>query len=265
MRSRFPFAGLSRPLLLGAAALLCAATSGAVAASGDSYLLALTWQPGFCSGKHAKLAECAAPAEAKPRFTLHGLWPDWDANGDGRQNADDAYCLPGESGRKAILELEALAPDNDWRKLPEVTLSPASRSDLAAVMPGTRIGLERHEWWKHGTCSGLQPDAYFAIAILLVRQAERGGFVRLVTANAGKTLDRNALLGAFTADFGPNSARALMLDCARIGGVSALMEIRIRLKRDTIAEGLNADGLAIPAKAPKGDCAARILIPGGGS
>jgi ribonuclease T2 len=254
MRSRF-FLGFVAAVLLSPFAL----AGAAFAASDDSYLLALTWQPGFCaSGDHG--AECKS--SNAPRFTLHGLWPDWDTNGDGRQNADDAYCLPGESGRKSILELEAFAgKDGDWRKLPEVTLSAASRSDLAGVMPGVQVGLERHEWWKHGTCSGLQPDDYFATAILLLRQAERGALAHLVTGQAGKIVDRNALLKAFAQDFGPQSTRALTLDCARIGAASALMEIRIRVKRDSIAQGLNADGLAIPEKAPKGDCAAKILIP----
>jgi ribonuclease T2 len=252
--------------LLVAAVLLFAWSDASFAAPGDSYLLALTWQPGFCAtGNHAKLAECTASATTPPRFTLHGLWPDWDVNGDGARNDDDAYCLPGESGRKAILKLEAASNGNDWRKLPEVTLSAASRTDLAAVMPGTQAGLERHEWWKHGTCSGLQPEDYFATAIVLLRLAERGALARLVTAEAGNTVDHNALLQAFATDFGSNSSRALTLDCAKVGGASALMEIRIRLKRDIIAQGLTADGLAIPDRAPIGDCAAAILIPKGGS
>jgi ribonuclease T2 len=128
-------------------------------------------------------------------------------------------------------------------------------------MPGVAVGLERHEWWKHGTCSGLKPDEYFATAILLLRQVERGGLARLAAGQAGTTVARNALLNAFAKDFGPDSARALALDCVQTGTASALIEIRIRLKRDAIAQGLNADSLAIPAKAPKGDCAAKILIP----
>jgi ribonuclease T2 len=254
---------LSRFILYLAAAfpVLSLALAGtAFAASGDSYLLALTWQPGFCAaGDHARLAECKS-ADG-PRFTLHGLWPDWDVNGDARRNAGDTYCLP-ESGRRSILALEAAsAKSEDWRKLPEVALSAADRGDLALAMPGVTLGLERHEWWKHGTCSGLAPDEYFATAILLLRQVERGALARLVAGRAGTTVARDALLAAFAQDFGPESARALTLDCARIGGVSALLEIRIRLKRDTIMQGLNADNLAIPAKAPQGNCAARVLIP----
>jgi ribonuclease T2 len=254
---------LSRFSLKLAAALLLAPfalANAAFAASDDSYLLALTWQPGFCAaGNHAKQAECTS-AHA-PRFTLHGLWPDWDVNGDGKRNAGDAYCLP-ESGRKSILALEAAsAKSDDWRKLPEVALSAANRSDLALVMPGVAVGLERHEWWKHGSCSGLQPDDYFATAILLLRQVERGALARLVTGQAGATVERNALLEAFAQDFGPGSARALTLDCVRIGSASALVEVRIRLRRDAIAQGLNADSLTLPAQAPKGDCAAKILIP----
>src|SRR4051794_2628711 len=66
----------------------------------DAYLLALTWQPGFCAG-HAALAECK---EVKPRLVLHGLWPDWDVNGDGKRDAADDFCV-GTSGRDAIIEV----------------------------------------------------------------------------------------------------------------------------------------------------------------
>jgi ribonuclease T2 len=138
-------------------------------------------------------------------------------------------------------------------------LSEASSNDLAAAMPGTVTGLDRHEWWKHGTCSALPPDEYFAIAIALLRQVERGSVAHLVVDHAGATVQRKALLDAFAHDFGPKSARALLLDCKD----DALQEIRIRLKRATLTQGLTAETLAIPAKPPRGDCGAEIDIPSG--
>jgi ribonuclease T2 len=221
----------------------------------DAYLLALTWQPGFCASNPAR-AECKT---VTPRLVLHGLWPDWDVNGDGRRDDADGTCLSG-NGRKAILAIERGGADA-WPKLPPVDLTAASRSDLAGVMPGIAAGLDRHEWWKHGTCTGLKPDDYFATAVLLVRQVERGRLARLLIAQAGGSVARNALLDAFAADFGKAATRALTLDCTRTADGSALLEIRIRLQRADIVQGLNADSLAIPEKPAKGDCAATVFVP----
>lgn len=263
MRSRPLHANPGGALILVAAALciaLCGFRSARADAGNDVYTLALSWEPGFCgTGDHATLPECKLAANGPPRLVLHGLWPDWDVNGDGKRDAADDYCLPGADDRKALVMLDTARP-TDWLKLPAVKLSAANSGDLAGVMPGTAAALERHEWWKHGTCSGLQPDEYFALAILLMRQAERGKLASLIVAQAGKTVARSKLFAAFAADFGPESARALLLDCAKAQGDSALLEIHIRLKRDKISEGLNPDTLSIPDASPHGSCAVDIRI-----
>jgi ribonuclease T2 len=243
-----------RHTFLASLALLAASLFGTSADAEDSYLLAWTWQPGFCAAEaHAASAECKLARTDKPRLVLHGLWPDWDANGDGKRNAGDDFCIPGDDNRNSMMSLDK----GDWLRLPSVKLSEASSSDLAMAMPGTATGLDRHEWWKHGTCSTLKPDDYFAIAIALLRQVERGSLARLIADSGGKTVERNKVLAAFEQDFGAQSARALALDCE----AGALQEIRIRLKRETLPQGLTAETLAIPAKAPRSDCAAKILIP----
>ncbi len=222
----------------------------------DTYTLALSWQPGFCADRAAK-AECKIAPKDKPRFTLHGLWPDWDANGDGKRNADDAFCIANAGNRKSMITLDA----GNWLKMPPVKLSQASGTDLEQAMPGVVVGLDRHEWWKHGTCSGLPVEDYFATAIVLLREVERSGLARLLAEEAGGTIKRKQLLDAFERDFGRGSARALMLDCSRGEGSTALQEIRIRLKRSGIAQGLTEDSLAVSGKAARGDCAADIRVP----
>ena len=220
------------------------------AAAEDSFVLALTWQPGFCAA-HGASPECADPA---PRLVLHGLWPDWDVNGDGKRNAADDYCIAGESNRAAIAALDR---DGKWQTLPPVKLSGASRGDLAAAMPGSAAALDRHEWWKHGTCSGLAADDYFATAIALLRETERGSLAGLIVKEAGRSVARSKLLAAFEKDFGAKSARALTLVCDG----DTLQEIRIRLKRASVTQGLTAKSLSMPAKAPRADCGSSIPIP----
>jgi ribonuclease T2 len=237
--------------------VLAFAAFGPRAVAEDTYLLALTWHPAFCES-HAARAECKIGAKAKPGLVLHGLWPNWDVNGDGKRNAGDAFCITGDSNRDAIVALDS----GNWLKMPPVKLSAASTSDLRAAMPGTATGLDRHEWWKHGTCSGLTAEDYFATAIVLLREVERGSLGRLLEDQAGGSIARKRLLGAFEADFGGGTARALVLDCIGDGDETALMEIRIRLKRDPVTEGLTADDLAVPVRAARGDCASEISIPG---
>ena len=236
--------------------VLWAMFGDAPAFADDAYLLALTWQPGFCA-THAALAECRT---VTPRLVLHGLWPDWDINGDGKRDAADDTCVAG-SDRDAILAVEKDGAAA-WPKLPPIELSAASSSDLAGVMPGVAAGLDRHEWWKHGTCSDLKPNDYFATAVLLVRQVERGQLAKLLIAKAGADIERNALLDAFAADFGKDATRALTLDCTKSAEGSTLVEIRIRLRRSKVTEGLNTESLAIPDKPARGDCGSTITVPG---
>jgi len=93
----------------------------------DYYVLSLSWSPEFCHS-HPSNVECRAHSG----FVVHGLWPQYV----------DGY------------------PENCSTKP-----GPSNPSSLADIMP--EPSLVAHEWATHGTCSGLDPDAYFK----LVRQA----------------------------------------------------------------------------------------------
>ena len=108
-------------LFLLAAISACAAEPG----NFDFYLLSLSWSPDFCAG-HATAPECSGVK--KYGFVIHGLWPQ-----DERGYPQDCGGPPFAPGQV-----------------------PAS---LSAVMPSQ--SLQRHEWTKHGTCSGLTQSEYF--------------------------------------------------------------------------------------------------------
>jgi ribonuclease T2 len=91
----------------------------------DFYVLNLSWSPEFCQG-HPDAAECAQHRA----FTLHGLWPQ-NNNGTYPEDCSDA---PG----------------------------PANPAQYADIYPDA--ALLQHEWQTHGTCSGLQADAFFSLA-----------------------------------------------------------------------------------------------------
>ena len=102
-----------------------ASSRTATAAAFDYYLLNLSWSPEFCFS-HPQAAECAQHAA----FVLHGLWP---------QNTDGSYP-----------EHCSSAP------------GPANPAEYQDLYPDE--GLLRHEWQTHGTCSGMNADAFFAAA-----------------------------------------------------------------------------------------------------
>jgi ribonuclease T2 len=132
----------SRTLLL--AALLCAAA--AAHAQGyrqgrdagepgrfDYYAVALSWSPAFCA-THDDPNQCA-PGRGYG-FVLHGLWPQY------------------EKGFPLECSSERLAPQTEQK--------------YAALFPSRR--LAGHEWKRHGTCSGLNPAAYFDLSAKLSKQ-----------------------------------------------------------------------------------------------
>jgi ribonuclease T2 len=90
----------------------------------DFYLMNLSWSPEFCSIQGTS-PEC----KAHPGFILHGLWT---------QNNDGTY---------PVFCSEESAPANLAQNL-DIT------PDLA---------LLKHEWDKHGTCSGVDPQRFFAM------------------------------------------------------------------------------------------------------
>jgi ribonuclease T2 len=97
----------------------------------DFYVLSLSWSPSYCEaeGEEANRQQCAA---TRPyAFVVHGLWPQFERGFPERCPTDE--------------------PD----------VSNATLRTLYDIMPAA--GLIRHQWTKHGSCSGLDQDDYFAV------------------------------------------------------------------------------------------------------
>lgn len=105
-----------------------AETRGGEPGAFDFYVLALSWSPGFCAleGDRKEREQCAAGSGLG--FVVHGLWPQHER---GYPTACGAERGP---SRIAMDEARRVFPSE---------------------------GLARHQWRKHGTCSGLDPAAYF--------------------------------------------------------------------------------------------------------
>lgn len=130
---------ITRTALLLTAALLCGGAAAAnknksVGEPGafDYYALALSWSPSYCATNGGRDPnQCGSGRRLG--FVLHGLWPQYD-NG-----------YPQNCSREPL-------PDG-------------VRQQYEAIYPSPK--LVRHEWSKHGTCSGLTPQQYLALSAKL--------------------------------------------------------------------------------------------------
>jgi ribonuclease T2 len=156
-------------------------------ASFDFFLLNLSWSPEFCYS-HPTAAECAA----HPAFVLHGLWP---------QNNDGTY--------------------------PENCSNAPGPSDPAAykdIYPDQ--GLLAHEWQTHGTCSGLDADAFFSAARTAFRRANIPSKLSGLTSQT--SLPPDQIIDLFTASNPTIPRSSLAVSC----GNNFLTAIEICLDKD---------------------------------
>ncbi|MCR4267775.1 ribonuclease T2 [Nitratireductor sp. ZSWI3] len=115
------------------AAGAAAGERGAPAGEFDFYVLSLSWSPSYCAaeGEDANRQQCSA---ARPfAFVVHGLWPQYE-------KGYPEHC----SSRQPQRVADALV------------------TAYRDIMPSA--GLVGHQWRKHGMCSGLNQEDYFALA-----------------------------------------------------------------------------------------------------
>jgi ribonuclease T2 len=189
-------------------------SSGSEAGDFTYYVLSLSWSPAFCLQSPSS-AECGGPR--RYGFIVHGLWP---------QN---------ENGWPEQCNVHAEVPDNVVQGI----------SDL---MPAR--GLVYHEWSAHGTCSGLDPAAFFST----VRRAYASLTIPTQLSNPTQALEQSpaAIAGAFVQANPRLPSGSLVVTCSG-QDVPRLREVRVCLDR-----GLNPR--ACSAGAMRGACRARRLI-----
>lgn len=183
----------------------------------DFYVLALSWSPAYCerAGRRADPMQCNA---AKPhRFIVHGLWPQYE-----RGYPD--YC-----GLSARSRPPAQAIDK-----------------ILDIMPSR--SLARHQWAKHGSCSGLAPDAYFALTRRAFETIRIPAAFRSITR--GQRFAPDAVETAFRLANPGLRDNAIAVTCQS----GRLSEVRICLTRDLRFR-------SCPAVDRSGCRAARLIVP----
>ncbi len=217
----------------------------------DYYILALSWQPAFCEFEPGK-KECSTQSDERfdaQNFVLHGLWPDQRNSGS---EYSSSYCgLPAK-----IIQQDQ---SGSWCSLPDLALSTEVQEQLTTYMPGTASCLQNHEWYKHGVCTELSADAYYALANRLVELFAETEFNATIAAHTGDEMSRRGLLDLFEAEFGAGTSSFLSLRCdERTTGL--LTEIRLAIRKD-LGE-LNDLSQVFPDEKvqPQGNCPQKISI-----
>lgn len=213
----------------------------------DANVLALSWQSTFCELYGRRKAECRALSQTPEssqwqHFSLHGLWPN-------KQQCGTRY------GYCSTVKLQP----NDFCTYPEFELNPSVRKNLEEVMPSAQYGtcLERHEWWKHGTCRSQDPNEYFLLATQLTQAVNASAWVqKFIHDNIGKSVSKSELNQSFDSSFGQGAHTKMSLEC----GKGLLSEIRINLPEVIKASDSLPSLLAKANKAGRGSCPETIMI-----
>ncbi len=187
---------------------------------GGYLVLALSWSPSWCAAEGDARGDARCAPGAGTGWLVHGLWPQHEAGG--------------------------------WPEFCDTAHPPPDRRMTGAMedIMGS-AGLARHQWTKHGSCSGLSPAAYFdrtraAFAALTFPETIRA-------RDASLRLAPDAVLAAFRAANPAVAPDMVVLTC-RQGNAQ---EIRLCLSRDLrprpcdpdlLSRGCRAGQVTLPAK-----------------
>jgi ribonuclease T2 len=159
----------------------------------DFYVMSLSWSPDYCAGSNVNdPQQCSI--DKKLGFVLHGLWPQYN-------RGYPADCST------------AKLPKDAQQQFPNLYPSPK---------------LYSHEWTKHGTCSGLNPEEYLTLSKMLKESITIPTAYRSPTKAFRTTVDE--LKTAFVAANSTVSADALAVQCS--GSGRYLQELRVCFSRE---------------------------------
>jgi ribonuclease T2 len=108
------------------------ASPKAVTGTQDGYLLlAISWTPSWCAAEGDARGDDRCDRGNGAGWLVHGLWPQ-NEDGTWPEFCDSPHAAPSRNQTRGMEDIMGSA------------------------------GLAAYQWRKHGTCSGLSPEAYFA-------------------------------------------------------------------------------------------------------
>lgn len=229
----------------------------------DTYVLALSWQTGFCQNMHERHRE--EPVECKLQheqtdkrafLTVHGLWPGLPKSVSSRGVDNKRWMRYGCATRPVPNMAEARSSQKCSAPAPGLNADIAAK--LSGVMPGAggQSCLERYEFAKHGACFGFDPNAYFGTMVRLNNEFKQSPFGAFLAENYGRVVTRKAFNKALDKSWGSDAVKAVKLICN--GNPAYLTEMQITLAAANINGPLN--GAAFVSQKNPGNCAKRFRL-----
>lgn len=165
-----------------------------VAGKFDYYVLTLSWSPTYCADNGRKGRDkLQCYSGRKYGFVVHGLWPQY--NKGYPANCRTSYNRPSEK----LIDL------------------------MTRIMPSR--GLVKHEWRKHGTCSGQDPVGYFKTTVKAYNTIKRPPELKKLARPVLMTKDE--IIGSFLAVNPDLPKDGIVVTC----GPKKLREVRICLNK----------------------------------
>lgn len=229
----------------------------------DRYVLALSWQTGFCQSMNDRNRkepqECKIQKETANKadhLTVHGLWPGLPKSIASR-GVDEGRWMRFGCATRPIPNM-AEAKGSRKCSAPETGLSLEMANKLNGVMPGSggKSCLERYEYAKHGVCFGFDPDAYFGTMVRLNSEVKASALGQFLAANYGQKVKRSDFDAAVASAFGKENVKAFKLSCN--GNPNYLTEMQISLKAGNINAPLSAASF-LPQPHP-GNCGKQFVL-----
>ncbi|WP_342321616.1 ribonuclease I [Kosakonia sp. BYX6] len=233
----------------------------------DRYVLALSWQTGFCQSMHDngrdEPDECRRqkdPVNKADNLTVHGLWPGLPKSIAARGVDERRWMRFGCATRPIPNMPEAKVSQKCAAA--ETGLSLEIANKLNGVMPGSggNSCLERYEYAKHGVCFGFDPDDYFGAMVRMNTEIKQSPLGTFLADNYGKTVTRTAFDAAVAKAYGQQSVKAVKLTCS--GNPAFITEMQIAIKADAINEPLS--GRSLLAQPHPGNCGDRFTLDSAG-
>jgi ribonuclease T2 len=167
----------------------------------SSSWLVLTWGPSLCAAEPTNAGCKSGHVEAQgPTWILHGLWP---------QPVDEQYCgVPKEIAERAS--------DLHGHHMPSVAMADDVRDTLQSMVSDASV-MAPHEWYAHGTCSGVTPDVFFSNATALTDQARKLLDPMFASAQGGR-IQLSAVRDKFDAEYGAGAGERVRLSCRNVTG-----------------------------------------------
>lgn len=178
-----------------------------------SSLLVMTWGPSLCEVEAANSGcKSGHVGSLGPSLILHGLWP---------QPKSQQLCgVP-----KSVADR---AGNTQGKSMPSVDLPGDVRARLQTMMSDASI-MVPHEWYTHGTCSGLGPGDYFTLAASFADQVSKV-LDPVFVSSRGKRLSPGKVRGSIDTAFGKGAGDRVGLTCRTVGSRgSVTYEVQLSL------------------------------------